>query len=75
MDCPVHFFANGLKVLDHEADIWRFRKPQILSIAVARGQILKRKDLEGRVRQEAMWPILAAVKASQGGEENGTLSD
>ena len=63
-----------MKVVDYEADFWRFQKLQLLLISLGPGQIVKREDVEGRMPQEAMWPILAAVKASQGGEENGTLS-
>ncbi len=53
IDCPAHFFVNGARIIDYEADFWLFRKPQVLSIKVQPAQILSYKDLTAQINPEA----------------------
>jgi kynurenine formamidase len=52
VDCPAHFFANGKKVSDYDADFWHFRKPQVLEITVKPGQVIGKPDLFAKINPE-----------------------
>src|SRR4030066_315144 len=40
IDCPNHFFKEGLKVADYFADTWFFNKPFVLNITLSENQIV-----------------------------------
>lgn len=40
IDCPNHFFKEGLKVTDYFADTWFFNKPFVLNITLSENQIV-----------------------------------
>jgi len=52
VDCPAHFFVDGMRVADYEAEFWLFRKPQVFSINLEPGQIVCRKDLTEAINPE-----------------------
>lgn len=58
VDCPAHIFNNGSKVADYKADFWIFRKPQVLSVKLKAGQILKASDLNAEIKRETDLLIL-----------------
>lgn len=45
VDCPAHFFSNGMKIADYPADFWFFCKPQILPVKAEPGEIISQKSL------------------------------
>ena len=49
IDCPAHFFADGMRVTDYPAEFWLFCKPQVMSVKIQPGQILNREDLHAKI--------------------------
>lgn len=52
IDCPAHFFEDGARVLDYEADFWLFKNSQIISLQVEPGQIIGKKDLSDKINPD-----------------------
>lgn len=53
VDCPAHFFADGMQVDEYGADFWFFRNPQVLSIHAEPGQIIGVSELSSEINPEA----------------------
>ncbi len=53
IDCPAHFFDNGMKVVDYPADFWIFHKPQIIAVKAGPGEIISKEGLSEDVNPES----------------------
>jgi arylformamidase len=58
VDCPAHFFHNGKKVTDFNADFWLFSNPQIISVKANPGQIISKENLEADINYDTDLLIL-----------------
>ncbi len=52
VDCPAHFFTNGMRIIDYPADFWIFHKPQILPVKAGPGEIISHKCLPFEINPE-----------------------
>lgn len=75
VDCPAHFFTEGMKIADYEAKFWLFRKPQILSVNAKPGQIIGRKDLITEINPETDLLLLKSGWGKFRGEEIYSLQN
>src|SRR3989338_93420 len=48
IDCPHHFFENGLKISDYPAQTWFFQRPFISTVKINENSIIGPEDI-GRV--------------------------
>lgn len=46
VDCPAHFFKDGLAIADYPAETWFFEKPFVLSLSLEENGLLYSKDIE-----------------------------
>lgn len=58
VDCPAHFFQNGLKIKDFDADFWLFIKPQIIPVRAEPGKIISENDLPMKIKSDTDFLIL-----------------
>ncbi|KJU82092.1 cyclase family protein [Candidatus Magnetobacterium bavaricum] len=52
VDCPAHFFNDGKKVVDYEADFWLFEHPQVITVKAKEGQLIDEKDMFGDINED-----------------------
>lgn len=45
IDCPAHFFERGAKITDYAAEMWVFRKPFVVNLALLENQLIMPQDI------------------------------
>ena len=49
VDCPAHFFKNGLRVNDYPAETWFFQSPFVLHLELRENQLVMPEDLSNNI--------------------------
>lgn len=52
IDFPAHFFEVGQTVMDYSPDYWLFKHPQVLSMDVKPGHIIKKEDFNEAIKPD-----------------------
>lgn len=52
VDCPRHFFKGGKKVAQYDAEYWYFEHPQIISVFLREGELLKKSHLPTSIQKK-----------------------
>ncbi|MBI3315839.1 MAG: cyclase family protein [Candidatus Omnitrophica bacterium] len=68
VDAPAHFFERGKEIADYPAEFWRFGRPQALEVRLRPGQLLCRKDLEGKIKKTTDLLLFRSGWAKRRGE-------
>jgi len=65
VDAPNHFFEQGKKIIDYEADFWIFKKPQVICVDLKPSELLKPGDWLGELNKETDLLFFKADWSSQ----------
>lgn len=51
VDCPAHFFEQGLKVAEVKADSWRFQSPQVINVKLKLGELMSVDSIKNKIKK------------------------
>lgn len=73
VDCPAHFFGDGKKITDYDADFWFFRNPQVIPVYAKSGQLIGEGELTTSINPDADLLILHSGWVKQRGGDAYSL--
>ena len=75
VDCPAHFFKQGLKVAELKADSWRFQSPQVIDIKLQPGELMGVDAIKNKIRKSTDLLLLKSSWSKIRGEKKYSVAN